>query len=163
MAQPIRKGVKAVGKKTTIRRKKRDKPISSRKFTKKKEMFFVKDGVKIGTSKLEEKFAREFLDKLRVKYVRQWPMGKTGRFCDFAIEGHNILIEVDGDYYHGYGLLYEKMDAIQKHNNAVDRYKNQWALEHNFKMVRFWEHEIRKEPSKVMAKLKRLLGIRDKK
>ena len=55
------------------------------------------------------------------------------------------------------------MDAIQKHNNAVDRYKNQWALEHNFKMVRFWEHEIRKEPSKVMTKLKRLLGIRDKK
>lgn len=163
MAQPIKKGVKPVGKKPVIKKKKRTDRYSSRKITKKGEMFFVKDGVKVGTSKLEEKFAHEFLDKLGVKYVRQWPMGKTGRFCDFAIDGHNILIEVDGDYYHGYGLLYEKMDAIQKHNNAVDRYKNQWAMEHGFKMIRIWEHDIRKAPSKVMTRLKILFGIKDKK
>ena len=163
MAQPIRKGIKPVGKKPVVRKKKRDVHRSSKRFSRKNEVFFVKDGVKVGSSKLEEKFAREFLDKLGVKYVRQWPMGKTGRYCDFAIERHNILIEVDGDYYHGYGLLYEKMDAIQKHNNTVDRYKNQWAMEHGFKMVRIWEHDIKKEPSKVMMRLKRMFGIRDKK
>lgn len=164
MSQPIRKrGITpqkpSLKKKTqTFKVKKahtvNDKPLSR---------IYQKDGKRFGVSKLEDKFAKEFLDKIGVRYIRQWEMGSTKRFCDFAIIGHNILIEVDGDYFHGYGLLYENMDAIQKKNNKVDRYKNQWALENGFKMIRIWEHEIKNEPMKVMRRLRKLFGIPEKK
>ena len=52
---------------------------------------------KYGTSKLEDKFAKEFLDKLGVIYERQFEAKDIKRFYDFKIG--SILIEVDGDYW----------------------------------------------------------------
>lgn len=52
---------------------------------------------KYGSSKLEDKFAKEFLDKLNVIYERQFEAKDIKRFYDFKIG--NILIEVDGDYW----------------------------------------------------------------
>ena len=39
-----------------------------------------------GTSKLEEQFARDFLDKLEVPYKWQFEAKDIGRFFDFRIE-----------------------------------------------------------------------------
>ena len=63
MQQPVRKGVK----KTKGSRK------SSHSTTKKKHKDY-------GTSKLEEKFAKNFLDKLGIKYVYQYEAKSIGRF-----------------------------------------------------------------------------------
>ena len=52
-----------------------------------------------GTSKLEEYFAKEFLDKLGVEYVYQFEAKDIGRYYDFFLKNHNLLIEVDGDYW----------------------------------------------------------------
>lgn len=79
---------------------------------------------KYGTSKLEVDFAREFLDKLGVKYIYEYEAKDIGRYFDFAVtsyddipfiteekngitcikqEGQNVpisfLIEVDGGYW----------------------------------------------------------------
>ena len=79
---------------------------------------------KYGTSKLELDFARDFLDKLGVKYIYQYEAKDIGRFFDFAVtvydkvnfimeekdgincikqEGQNVpisfLIEIDGGYW----------------------------------------------------------------
>ena len=45
----------------------------------------VRKHPKYGTSKLEEDFARDFLDKLGVKYIYQFEAKDIGRFYDFAI------------------------------------------------------------------------------
>ena len=60
-----------------------------------------------GTSKLEEKFAKEFLDKLNVKYIYQFKMESIGRYLDFYLPDEHMAIEIDGDFYHSYGLTYE--------------------------------------------------------
>lgn len=55
-----------------------------------------------GTSKLEEKFAKEFLDKLGLKYVYQFHAKSISRYYDFMVyteNGGNVLIEIDGDYW----------------------------------------------------------------
>lgn len=44
-----------------------------------------------GTSKLEEDFAKEFLDKLGVKYVYQFEAKDIGRFYDFRIKDGPII------------------------------------------------------------------------
>ena len=158
MSQPVR------NKHITPSDPKKTKPSSQKPKTTKKyglDRFKSADG-KYGTSKLEDRFAKRFLDKLGINYIRQYKMGGTGRYCDFAVPEHNILIEVDGDYFHAYGLLEEDMDAIQKKNHKVDLKKDRWALENNFIMVRIWEHDIIKHPSKVMKRLKELFGIQDK-
>lgn len=139
MKQPQRKTAKDKDKKPL-------KKITSRPTTKKKHPAY-------GTSKLEEDFARDFLDKLGLEYTYQFEAKDIGRFFDYYVQG--VLIEIDGDYYHSNPLLYEEKDLnkMQRRNKRVDDYKNMWALTHGFPILRIWENDIRHNPSKVMKLL----------
>lgn len=66
------------------------KKVATKK-TKKKPLF--------GTSKLEEDFARDFLDKLGIEYVYQFEAVDIKRWYDFYLPKHNLLIEIDGGYW----------------------------------------------------------------
>ncbi len=127
-----------------------------------------------GTSKLEEDFARDFLDKLGVKYKYQFEAKDIGRYYDFAIFinknqddlsiGNILLIEIDGGYYHSDPRVVNenKLSPMQKRNKRVDEYKNRWALEHGIPLLRIWEKDIRENPSEVLKKLKERLYIENK-
>lgn len=52
-----------------------------------------------GTSKLEEYFAKEFLDKLGIEYVYQFEAKDIKRFFDFFIPKSRLILEIDGDYW----------------------------------------------------------------
>jgi len=52
-----------------------------------------------GTSKLELRFAKEFLDKLGIEYIYQFKAESIGRYFDFFCVTANVIIEVDGDYW----------------------------------------------------------------
>lgn len=116
---------------------------------------------KYGTSKLEDRFAREFLDKLGYTYVRQYEAKDIGRFYDFAVKQENgavVLLETDGDYFHGHGLTHEEKSPMQKHNEWVDKVKDQWAAEHGIPLIRIWEHDINDNPSNVTKMLLERIG-----
>lgn len=120
---------------------------------------------KYGTSKLEEDFAKEFLDKLGVEYVYQYEAKDIGRFYDFFIPKSNLIIEVDGDYWHGNPEKYDDSE-LKRHQiraQRVDEYKNKWALLHGIPILRIWESDIRKNPKKVMKMLKEEFNIQEKK
>lgn len=111
-----------------------------------------------GTSKLEERFAKDFLDKLGVVYQTQFKAESIGRYYDFYLPASNTIIECDGDYFHSYGLLYEEMSPMQKKNKRVDEAKDKWAREHGINLIRIWEHDINKNPNKVIQMLKEKLS-----
>jgi len=111
-----------------------------------------------GTSKLEIKFAKEFLEKLGIKYVYQYKAESIGRYFDFYCVDANVLIEVDGDFFHGRNLVYEEMSPMQKHNKFVDDIKNKWALSNCIPIIRIWEYDINKNPEKVMDLLRTRIG-----
>ena len=124
-----------------------------------------------GTSKLEEDFARDFLDKLGVKYIYQFEAKDIGRFYDFAIilndemtTGNLLLLEIDGSYFHSDPRLIkeEEMNPMQKRNKRVDEYKDKWALAHGIPLMRIWEKDIRENPKMVMEELKKRLYIQEK-
>lgn len=124
-----------------------------------------------GTSKLEEDFAKDFLDKLGVKYIYQFETN-IGRFFDFAIilnddmtSGNMLLVEIDGSWYHSDPRLVKEgdMNPMQKHNKRVDEQKNKWALMHGIPIMRIWEKDIRENPKMVMDELKKRLYVQDKK
>lgn len=118
---------------------------------------------KYGTSKLEERFAKNFLDKLGVNYIKQFEAKDIKRFYDFYLPDQRILLEIDGDYYHSYGLVYEEMNPMQKRNARVDKLKNMWALMRGIPILRIWEHDINNNPEKVMKLLKETIGISSEK
>lgn len=146
MVAPIKKTSKKVAK--TIPKKK--KTLQQRKPRKHKEY---------GTSKLEEKFAQNFLDKLKVKYVYQYKAESIGRYFDFYLPDCRVLLEIDGDYWHSYGVLYENMTPTQKRNRRVDEQKTHWALINGIPLYRIWEHDINKHPAEVMKRLKKIIGV----
>lgn len=115
-----------------------------------------------GTSKLEDKFAREFLDKLGLDYIKQFEAKDIKRFYDFFVKDYNFIIEVDGDYYHSYGKVYEEMSPMQKKNKRVDELKDKWALMHGIPILRVWEHDIHDNPKKVFEELEKLVGKQHK-
>ena len=135
-----------------------------------------------GTSQLERDFARDFLDRLGLKYMYQFEAKDIKRYYDFAVTVYDdypfryeerdglksiiqedkrfligFLIEVDGDYWHGNPntVKENEMTQIQKHNKFVDRHKDEWAKMQNIPLIRFWESDIRKKPRKVMSELKK--------
>lgn len=143
MAQPIRNQVSKSASKPKPRKK---KPAGKRPHP------------KYGTSGLERRFAKDFLDKLGVEYVYQFEAKGIGRFFDYFIPAANLIIEVDGDYFHGYGLLHEEKSPMQKHNERVDREKDQWAAMHGIPVLRIWEHDINDHPEKVRKILDEQIG-----
>lgn len=108
-----------------------------------------------GTSKLEEDFAKNFLDVLGLDYVYQFEAKDIKRFFDFKVQG--VLIEIDGDYWHGNPNLYEdkELNRTQKKSKRVDAYKNEWSMLNGYPILRIWESDIRKNPKKVMDMLKK--------
>ena len=119
---------------------------------------------KFGTSKLEQDFAKNFLDVLGVEYIWQFEAKDIGRFFDFKIK-NGPIIEVNGSYWHGDGRLYEEEDLnrIQRKAQKVDKYKQKWALSHGIPIIYVWEKDIKENPKGVMDALKERLYIEQKK
>lgn len=163
--QPIKKGgpyqkprSKTVKKRNTSTKSKKQTSSTAKKGTTTKRTH-----PKYGTSKLEKRFECDFLKKLGVKYERQFYASDIKRYYDFYLNDYSLIIEIDGTYYHGYGLLYEEMSPMQKRNHRVDQLKNEWAHQHGYRLLRIWEHEINNNPVKVMETLKKTLNISEKK
>lgn len=174
MKQPIRKNIK---KKSKPIKKKLPKKLPSKKT------------IKYGTSKLEKDFAEEFLDKYGIKYIYEYEAKDIKRYYDFAIitkkakyiteekdglqsiiQGIqytpvDLLIEIDGSYWHSDPRLYEdkELNAIQKHNKMVDELKDKWASLHGIPLLRIWEYDIRHNPKKVKDELKKYIHLEETK
>lgn len=146
------------------------KPFKVRKFT----------DQKYGTSQLERDFARDFLDKLDLKYIYQYEAKDIKRFYDFAVTCHDdttyimeekdgimcvkeegqcfpvdLLIEIDGSYWHSDPRVVseDKMTPMHKHNKFIDALKDQWAGLHCIPLIRFWEYDIRNNPKMVVEEI----------
>ena len=168
MAQPI-KGDKNITKKSYKTKKQPKKVIDERIPPKKNTP--IKGAWKknrkhqeYGTSKLEEKFAKEFLDKLGVSYIYQYKAESIGRYYDFRIcDSHKRpigpIIEVQGSYWHGDSRLYEEKDLnkTQLRDIKIDEYKRKWCSRNGITLIYVWELDIRNNPKQVMEYLKEKL------
>ena len=141
----------------------KNKPIKKKKSSNQRQT--KRNHPLFGTSKLEEDFARDFLDKLGLEYTYQFEAKDIGRWYDFYLPHHRVLIEIDGSYFHSDPRLVkeEDMNPMQKRNKRVDALKDRWALLHGIPIIRIWEKDIRENPSTVMKMLKERLHIIDNK
>lgn len=64
------------------------------------------------------------------------------KLFDLYLPKYNVIIEVDGCYWHSKGILPENMDEQQLRRWKNDRYKDDLAIKNGYKIMRIWEDEI---------------------
>ena len=159
MAQPIKQHITIKSKKKVKKKKPIDERLPQKTVRSKIALRKERKHPEYGTSKLELRFAKNFLDKLGVKYIYQYKAESIGRYFDFYLNENNILIEVDGCYFHGKGLTYEEKSPMQKHNERIDKEKDMWAASHGIPLIRIWEDDINEHPETVMKMLKENIAV----
>ena len=98
-----------------------------------------------------EKAGNALLDALCIKYKTQVPI--CGNLVDVFIPLKNIVIQWDGDYWHGL-----KTGGIVRNRNRAksDRAQDDYMRQFGYTVIRFWEHEVHKQKDMVAQKIKEL-------
>ncbi|MBI2667380.1 DNA mismatch endonuclease Vsr [Candidatus Woesearchaeota archaeon] len=86
---------------------------------------------------------------------------------DIAFVSKKTVIFLDGDFWHGYnwkklGKVPPKrywQSKIQKNINRAKKYNRQLKKD-DWKVIRFWEHEVKKNPEICINKIKEVLVLR---
>jgi len=101
-----------------------------------------------------EKLVSKLLQKNNIKFYYQFYINKNNiiKSYDFKIKDVNILIEIDGDYYHG-GPGCEKYFFKLEETKQNDKINTQLAESLGYKVIRIWESEIKSNPNIVIEKL----------
>lgn len=103
-----------------------------------------------------ETLVSSILDENNIKYYFQFFLkSKEGmsKSYDFKIKNKKILIEIDGDYFHG-------GPGVKKHffklNEVIknDKLKNQLAKQRGYTLLRFWESDIYNRPEIIVEGIK---------
>lgn len=90
------------------------------------------------------------LDAAGVRYERQVLV--AGKFTvDAVVSGKNIVIQWDGNYWHGYRAANDNtpLDARQAKRSALDKSQDAYMAKCGYVVLRFWEHEVFNQPEKV--------------
>ena len=107
-----------------------------------------------------EKLVASILDENNIKYHFQFFLKTKDGICksyDFRIKNTNILIEIDGDYWHG-------GPGVEKHFYKVDEVKqndlikDQLAKDNKFNLIRIWESNIYNQPNMIINIFKSLIN-----
>jgi very-short-patch-repair endonuclease len=128
-----------------------------------KRLQWMRDNSEVKTSKLEDKFEQLMVDMGLIKdvhYIKNHLVVNIKTFFDFYLPNHNIIIEVDGDFYHCNPTTHPiPVYEIQKKNLANDKRKNSWAKNHGVRLLRYWESDINQNPEGVIGDLKNELSL----
>lgn len=100
-----------------------------------------------------ETYIAKLLDEQAIKYIKQFQI--ESRYYDFYIPCSNLIIEVNGDYWHGNPKVFPKqsLNTIQKLGKLRDRIKKKLAIQYEYQIIYIWELDIKKHPQKVLNKI----------
>lgn len=112
-----------------------------------------------GTSKLETKIS-DTLNNMCISHTIQFPL--KGKLFDFRISNTNILIEVNGDYWHCNPNKYKVDETIKFPGGSKkvtdiwekDKIKKEIAEKNGYKVIYIWEEEMKDDLVRlVLSKL----------
>ena len=95
------------------------------------------------SSKLEKTF-ENILSLLDIEYQTHFYIKEIKAFYDFYIPSKNLIIEVDGDFWHCNPNTKHKIPKYdsQKKNIIRDKEKNITAKKQGYNIIRLWESDI---------------------
>jgi len=101
---------------------------------------------------------KKLLNELNIPFIHQFRVKGINHNFDFHISNTNILIEVDGDYYHGNPKKFIKLSEIQIQWKQRDEKINKLAKTNNYILLRFWASDILHNEENVVESLKGLIN-----
>jgi very-short-patch-repair endonuclease len=104
----------------------------------------IKDGKykKFSNTKPELE-TKDILNKYGIEFEHQKIV--NGKIYDFYLPDYNLLIEVDGNYWHSKGKCdIDILNKSLKNRRNGDRIKNKIALKKGYRLFRVWEDELYK-------------------
>jgi len=116
----------------------------------------IKNILKNGKNKRSklEYFFEGILVSLNINYTHSYYIESINKIYDFYLPEHNILIEVDGDFWHCNPQEYDiPLCKTQEINIKNDKFKTQWAKDNGYKLLRFWENDINNNIKQVKQTL----------
>lgn len=100
---------------------------------------------------------KEILTSLNIPFEHQFRVEGISHSFDFHVLNTNILIEVDGNYWHCNPKVFKKLSKIQKQWKRQDIKINKLAKEKDFILIRFWEKDILNNEKNVRKELRKYL------
>lgn len=103
---------------------------------------------------LETKVATE-LERLGLKYTYQFFIndGELCRSYDFKLKSLPIIIEADGDYWHGNPNTTHHCPSVNDIQEN-DKLKEKMAADRGYKVIRFWESDVKKDSTIIETRLR---------
>lgn len=98
---------------------------------------------------------RDILTSLHIDFEEQVLI--EGKFIvDVLLKNKKIVIQWDGDYWHGYRSETDNRPLEKRQQKRVNLDKSQdlYMLKCGYKVLRFWEHEIYQQKEKVIEVIK---------
>lgn len=97
------------------------------------------------------------LNRLKVAYTPQHLIG--GKFCvDAFVASADLVIQFDGDYWHGNADRFPNPDRRQLRRMTMDRSQDAYMAACGYRVLRIWEHVIQKRPSVAASSI--LIALR---
>ena len=119
----------------------------------------IENGTFTISSSAEKKFIDEAIKPLGVVYSTQHYLKDLKHYCDVFVPKKNIIIEFQGDYWHGnpqkYGI--NELSEHQMRKVAKDKELRDYCSKHGIKLVEVWESAYRKDKASVKENMRRLL------
>lgn len=104
-----------------------------------------------------EQLGYGMLDDMGVDYVRQFMI--DGRFCvDAYLPSKNIVLQFDGDYWHGNPTKYAELDHRQRRRVQFDHSQDAFMASRGIVVFRAWHSDMKDSMELVKARLQALLS-----
>ena len=113
------------------------------------------------SSKLEKKILCVLKD-LGIDFEAQFRIGKYFHKYDAKIKGSNIILEINGDFWHANPKFFKENDILKfsktNHPKAKDIWKKdeknrEFAEKNGYKVVYLWECEVKKKTEVEIGKI----------
>lgn len=106
-----------------------------------------------------EKLVREFFDSKKIEYKQESQIESGSKwFFDFQILNTNLLIEVQGDYWHCNPTVYIKpINAYQEWAIRRDFAKRDYAKKLGYNVMPIWEHDLKFNLEAVKVNIERTI------
>jgi very-short-patch-repair endonuclease len=96
------------------------------------------------------------LDALGVRYEKEAPL--AGKFIvDALLLDHPMIVQFDGDYWHGNPAKYPSPDARQTRRATLDSSQDAYLAKCGYRVVRLWESTLKDHPDEATAQVRAAL------
>lgn len=112
------------------------------------------------SSKLEDDFVDNFIKPYTKDYKRQYYIPEIKQFCDIFLPGKNIVIEINGSYWHCDRRIYHSpINKIQKDKIKRDEIKYKYLRDNGILLIIIWENDIKNNILKVKNLMEKIFSV----